>query len=61
MFKSLDKEPSDGSEYKDSVKNMFPSKYSKKAMKDTGDASDLKAELQKKVKEWVTSFGITAS
>lgn len=47
------KEPTDGSEYKESVKNMFPSKYSKKALKDTGDASDLKAELQKKVEKWV--------
>ena len=48
------KETEEGEEFIDSLEDMFPSKYSKQVLKDTGDAADLGEQLQKKVENWLS-------
>ena len=36
-----------------SINEMFPKKYAKKAIKDTGNVGNLEKEIKKEVAEWL--------
>ncbi|WLR51766.1 hypothetical protein LC040_02355 [Bacillus tianshenii] len=46
-------EPMNGDYYKESINEMFPKKYARQALSETGNASKLKNEIKTKVEEWL--------
>jgi hypothetical protein len=46
-------EPEDGEMYVESIYEMFPKSYAKKAISDTGYVNQLDAEIKKKVAKWL--------
>lgn len=46
-------EPKDGSMYQSSLEKMFPEKYVKSALLDSGNIGGLQKEMEKKVKKWI--------
>jgi hypothetical protein len=48
-------EPEDGAYYESSIKEMFPKKYARKALNDTGNIGHLEKEIKNNVREWLES------
>ncbi|GGE55781.1 hypothetical protein GCM10007140_02670 [Priestia taiwanensis] len=45
--------PESGYYYPSSIEDMFPKKYARKALKDTGNVHDLSEQMDNKVKDWL--------
>lgn len=54
QYKVIDyKEPANGSDYKSSIKKMYPSKYVNMAINDNTSSKELEEEISRKVIQWL--------